>query len=484
MQYKWTVLTVTTVGVLMSGIDSRIVVIGLPTVAASLHADAEQAIWFTQSYIIGSTIALLFIGRISDMAGRVKIYNIGFAIFTVGSFFTSISPTPDLFIASRIFQGFGSAALFANSAAIITDAFPSGELGKALGINQVAFRAGSMLGLTLSGLILAFLEWRFLFYVNIPVGIFGTLWAHWRLKEQSKPETKTTMDWVGFGTFTVFIVSLLLALTFAAYGGTETAAVAVLGVVSAASLVLFVRAEQRHPHPLLDLSLLRIREFTGGVLTQLINAIAWGAFILIISLYLQLVIGLSPLEAGIEIVPFDIAMLAVGPLSGYLSDRFGTRPFTTAGLAVISASLFAMSAITPQTSHLVILGLLVLGGAGMGLFTSPNISSIMGSVPVSSRGVASGLRGTFFNVGFLLSFNLVIIVLTFYVPYSLITAIIASAAGAAVSVTDKAMFCSALDKVLLVMAVVNTISILPSLMRGRRVVSDSNTGQAPEVADL
>ena len=484
MQYKWTVLTVTTVGVLMSGIDSRIVVIGLPIVAAALHADAEQAIWFTQSYVIGSTIALLFIGRVSDMAGRVKIYNIGFAIFTVGSFFTSISPTPDLFIASRIFQGFGSAALFANSAAIITDAFPSGELGKALGINQVAFRAGSMLGLTLSGLILAFLEWRFLFYVNIPVGIFGTLWAHWRLKEQSRPERKTAMDWVGFATFTAFIVSLLLALTFAAYGGTETLVVAALGAVSAASLVLFVRSERKHPYPLLDLSLLRIREFTGGVLTQMISAIAWGAFILIISLYLQLVVGLSPLQAGIEILPFDVAMLSLGPLSGYLSDRFGTRPFTTAGLAVISVSLFAMSEITPQTSYLVILGLLVLGGAGMGLFASPNMSSIMGSVPVSRRGVASGLRGTFFNVGFLLSFNLVIIVLTFYLPYSLITAIIASAAGATVTVADKALFCSALDMVFLFMAVVNTTSIIPSLLRGGRVVSDSNTGTAPEAVDL
>ncbi len=183
MEYKWTVLTVTTVGVLMSGIDGRIVVIGLPTVAAALHADAEQAIWFTQAYTIGSTIALLFIGRVSDIFGRVKVYTLGFTVITAGSVLTSLSTSPDIFIASRIFQGLGSSALFANSVAIVTDAFPSGELGRALGINSVAYRTGSMLGLTLSGLILSIADWRFLFYINIPVGIFGTLWAHRRLRE-------------------------------------------------------------------------------------------------------------------------------------------------------------------------------------------------------------------------------------------------------------------------------------------------------------
>ncbi len=488
MQYKWTVLTVTTVGVLMSGIDGRIVVIGLPVVAAALHAGAEQAIWFTQAYIIGSTIALLFLGRVSDMAGRVKIYNLGFAIFTVGSFLTSVSPSPDFFIASRIFQGFGSAALFANSAALITDAFPPGELGKALGINQVAFRAGSMFGLTISGLILAFLNWRFLFYINIPVGIFGTVWAHKRLHEQREPETKTSMDWLGFGTFTVFIVSLLLALTYAAYGSDVYSTVAALGAVSAAFLVIFVMVERRHPHPLLDLGLLKIREFTGGVLTQLVNAVAWGAFILIVSLYLQLVVGVSPLQAGIEIIPFDLGLLVLGPISGRLSDQFGTLPFTTAGLGVVSLSLFAMSTITPTTPYILLLGYLVLGGAGMGLFLSPNMSSIMGSVPASRRGVASGLRGTFFNIGFLLSFNLVIIVLTLYLPYSQISAIIASAAGTAVSIGDKAKFSSALDKVFLVMTVINTMAIIPSLLRGKRAgldgAADSNTGRSPEISDV
>ncbi|MBI3859337.1 MAG: MFS transporter [Thaumarchaeota archaeon] len=484
MQYKWTVLTVTTVGVLMSGIDGRIVVIGLPTVAAALHADAEQAIWFTQAYTIGSTVSLLFIGRVSDIVGRVRVYTIGFTIFTIGSTLTSLSSTPNFFIASRIFQGVGSAALFANSAAIVTDAFPSNELGRALGINSVAFRAGSMLGLTLSGLILSVLDWRFLFYINIPVGIFGTLWARRRLHEVGMRERGVPMDWVGFGLFSVFITSLLLMLTFGAYGIAEVRGVAALGILTALSLSGFVVYERRTPYPLLDVGLLRIREYAGGVTTQLLNAMAWGAFILILSLYLQLVKGLSPIEAGVSIIPFDIAFLVFGPASGRLSDRFGTRPFTTAGLAVVTLSLLLLSTIGPDTPYATLVAYLVVGGAGMGLFVSPNISSIMGSVPAHRRGVASGLRATFFNVGFTMSFNIVILILAFFLPYSLITGIIGSAGSGMATVSDKAAFANGLDNVYRVLAIINAAAILPSLLRGERVkaqgvggnASDSNTG--------
>ena len=469
MQYKWTVLTVTTVGVLMSGVDGRIVVIGLPTVAAYLHADAEQAIWFTQAYTIGSTIALLFIGRVSDIVGRVKVYTIGFTVFTIGSFLTSIAISPDTFIAARIFQGLGSAALFANSAAIITDAFPTNELGRALGINSVAFRLGSMLGLTLSGLILSVADWRFLFYINIPVGIFGTLWARRRLHEIGPRETGSPMDWAGFASFTLFITSFLLMLTFAAYGVGETSIVSLLALTAAASIVVFVKVERGRSYPLLDFRLLRIREFAGGITAQLLNATAWGSFILTVSLYLQLVKGLAPLQAGVFIIPFDIAFLLVGPASGRLSDRFGTLPFATVGLAVITASLLLFSSVDVSTPFSTLIVYLIIGGAGMGFFVSPNISSIMGSVPAHIRGVASGLRATFFNIGFTMSFNITILVLSFYVPYSLVTAIISSATGAPANIGDRAMFSAGLDSVYRVLAVINVAAIVPSLLRGRRL---------------
>ncbi len=470
MQYKWTVLTVTTVGVLMSGIDSRIVVIGIPQVAAALGADAEQAIWFTQAYIFGSTVSLLVVGRVSDMVGRVKIYTIGFSVFTVGSLLTSLSPSPNYVIAFRVLQGIGSAALFANSAAIITDSTPGKELGLFLGINQVAFRVGAMLGLTLSGLILAVLDWRALFYVNIPIGVFGTYWAHRRLKEVSSPERGAPMDWQGFATFSGCIVSFLLALTFAAYGTFSLVWPLALVGASTVLLLLFVRRERSIPHPLLDLKLLRIKEFTGGVVAQMLNSLAWGAVILLLSLYLQLVEGFSPLQAGLAIVPFDLAFLAVGPLSGRLSDKYGHMPFTTSGLAVMSASLLLMSSTSVSTPYLTLALYLIVFGVGVGMFSSPNMSSIMGSVPPQERGVASGVRATFFNVGYVLSFNVAILVMTLALPYSVITAVISAPNPAAIVGVDKALFAKGLDYAFQVSAVINAVAIAPSVLRGKRAV--------------
>ena len=311
MKYKWVVLTVTTVGVLMDGIDSRIVIIGLPQVAAALHADAEQAIWFTQSYVLAGTIALLLIGRVTDIVGRVRIYTTGFTIFTIGSALTSLSQDPNQFILWRGLQGLGVAMLFINSVAMIVDATPRKDLGLSLGINQIAFRFGAMAGLTLSGLILSFFDWRALFYINIPIGIFGTFWAHHRLKEIAKVEKKSPVDWLGFASFSIAITSFLLALTYDAYGFSEAIVVYGLLIVSALTLSIFILYERRQAHPLLDMSLLRIREFTGGVIAQLLNAIAWGAFLLLLSLYFQLVLDMSPLAAGIAIIPFDIAFLIV-----------------------------------------------------------------------------------------------------------------------------------------------------------------------------
>lgn len=463
----------------MSGIDSRIIVIGIPEVAAALGAGAEQAIWFTQAYVFGSTVALLFIGRVSDMMGRVKIYTAGFLIFTVGSLLTSVSPSPNYVIIFRVLQGLGSAALFANSAAIITDATPSDQLGLFLGINQVAFRVGAMAGLTLSGLILLFLDWRALFYINVPIGIFGILWARRRLKELSKPERGVPMDWTGFVTFTTAVVLLLLALTYATYGTFPLEELAALLAGTAVFFALFVYQERRVPHPLLNLGLLRIREFTGGVTAQMLNSLAWGAVILLLSLYLQLVKGMSPLAAGIAIIPFDLAFLAVGPLSGRLSDKYGHMPFTTTGIAIMSGSLLLFSTTTVSTPYAVLAGYLVVFGLGVGVFSSPNMSSIMGSVPPADRGVASGVRATFFNVGYVLSFNVALLVMTAVLPYSTITAVISSTNPAAIAGVDKALFARGLDYAFEVSAAINAVAILPSVLRGKRSATYQEGKGAP-----
>jgi MFS family permease len=327
-----------------------------------------------------------------------------------------------------------------------------------------------MAGLTLSGLILSVLAWPFLFYINVPIGIFGTVWALKRLKDPGRPERTAPMDWAGFAVFTVFISLLLLALTYAAYGMADAWFVAVLSMASAVLLVVFVRLEVHKEHPLLDLRLLRIREFTGGIITQLLNSIAWSAFLLVISLYLQLVQGYTALQAGLAIVPFDIAFVVAGPLSGTLSDKYGTRPFTTAGLLVISIDLLLFSGSGLTTPYTTVALYLIVGGAGMGLFVSPNMSSIMGSVPVQRRAVASALRATFFNVGYTLSLNLVILLMTFTIPLAQITQILTSLTPSTLLV-DRAAFVTAIDRVYLVMAVLNFIAIVPSVLRGKRLIA-------------
>ncbi len=465
MQYKWTVLTVTTVGVLMSGLDTRIVIIGLPQVAAALGADAEQAVWFTQAYVLCSTIGLLLIGRASDIVGRVKIYTGGFAVFTIGSLLTGFAQNPAQVIAFRGLQGLGGAMLMTNSAAMIVDATPKDSLGLALGVNQIALRFGMMGGLTLSGIILAFLDWRFLFFVNVPIGIFGTLWAHARLKEIAKME-KAPIDWTGFVLFTTAIVSLLLALTFDAYQMSDEGLVYGLFALAAVTLVVFVAIERRHHHPLLDLKILGIREFTGGVTAQFLNALAWGAVSLLLSLYFQLVLHLSPFDAGIRIIPIDIAFLLVGPLSGKLSDKYGHTPFTTAGLALSSTALFLFSTANGSTSYELILVYMVIFGAGVGLFGSPNMSSIMGSVPNERRGIASAVRAVFFQTGSVISINLAILVMTFTVPYAIVSGVIAE--KTAIDAAQTALFSGGIQAAYLWMGAINALAIIPSLLRGRR----------------
>jgi MFS family permease len=323
-----------------------------------------------------------------------------------------------------------------------------------------------MAGLTASGIILSFLDWRALFYVNVPIGIFGTAWAHFRLRDMAKVERGTPIDWGGFAAFSVFILSLLLGLTIAAYGVAEMTTVLGLLVLSALALAVFVFLERRHPHPLLDLKLLRIREFTGGVVAQLLNAIAFGAVLLLLSLYFQLVLNKSPLEAGLLIIPTDIATLIAGPLSGRLSDRYGHLPFTTVGLAVISLALLLFSTTDASTPYpLLVVDMMLLGG-GLGLFASPNISSIMGSVPPERRGIASSFRATFFNVGYTISLNLAILIMTFTVPYAIVTRIISSS-PVGISPTDRFLFEQGIKTTYLWLAAINTVAILPSFLRGR-----------------
>jgi EmrB/QacA subfamily drug resistance transporter len=456
----------------MAGVDARIVIIGLPQVIQALGADAEQGIWISQAYLLGTIGILLLVGHFADIFGRKRIYTSGFVIFTLGSALTSLAADPFQVIIFRLIQGIGAGIIITSSVTIIVDATPRNELGLSLGINNLGFRLGAMAGLTLSGIIISILgDWRALFYINIPIGIIGTLWSQLAIKEtqhiqyNGNKHKLSCIDWTGFTAFTIFVVSLLLALTFAAYGiGSQLLTVECI-LISIFSLTVFIAQEFRCQNPLLDLKLFRIQEYTGGIVAQLINAISWGAVLLLLSFYFQLVLGLSPIDAGIRIIPFDIAFLIFGPLSGKLSDRFGHLPFTTTGIALSSLSLFLFSTVNATTPYLTTTAYMILFGAAIGIFSSPNMSSVMSAVPAERRGISSALRSTFFNVGFAVSLNLAILVISFTVPYTLVTQI---AAGYTTTLNvGKEMFLQGLKTTYLWLAVLNATAIIPSVLRGK-----------------
>lgn len=470
MQYKWLVLSVTTIGVLMAGLDARIVIIGLPEVIQALGADAEQGIWLNQAYLLGSIVILLLIGSFADTFGKKRIFTGGFITFTLGSAMTSLATDPMQAVLFRIIQGIGAGIILTSSVALIVDATPRNELGFALGINNLGFRFGAMAGLTVSGLILSLMgDWRALFYINVPIGIFGIIWSQLAIKETHIAEKNMNghsyIDWTGFLTFTVFITSLLLALTFAAYGMGNQLLTLECVVISVVSLAAFIAQEFRSRNPLLDLRLFKIREYSGGIIAQLINAISWGAVLLLLSFYFQLVLGLSPIDAGIRIIPFDIAFLVFGPLSGRLSDRFGHLPFTTTGIALSSLSLFLFSTVDATTSYMTVAVYMLLFGVGIGIFSSPNMSSIMSAIPAERRGIGSALRATFFNVGFAVSLNLAILVISFTVPYTLVTQIVGGYTTTLYA--EKDLFLHGLKATYLWLAVLNTVAIIPSVLRGK-----------------
>jgi EmrB/QacA subfamily drug resistance transporter len=451
----------------MVGLDTRIVIIGLPQVSQQLRANIEQAIWITQAYVLTNTLTLSIIGRLGDIFGRVKIYTYGFALFTVGSALTSLGTNPIEVIIFRGIQGVGAALVFTNSIAIATDAAPRDQLGLFLGINQIAFRAGALLGLTLSGLILSFLDWRALFYINIPIGIFGTFWARRRLKETALLDKDRHIDWVGFALFTAFLSCLMVGLTYGAYGTSGLTISYGLLISAAVLIVVFLLYERRTDCPLIYLRVFRIREVSGGLFALLFNIITWTGVLLLLSLQFQLVANLGPLQAGLRILPFEIAFLAVGPLSGRLADKFGQSQFTITGLIISSIALFLFSTTGATTSYFILSIYMILLGVGTGLFVAPNLRGVMSSVPPERHGIGSALFTLFLNIGLTVSLNLAVLVMSFTAPYDLITQIITAANPQSIPAEGIALFLASLKNTYFAFAIVNTLAIIPAAIGGR-----------------
>ena len=467
MQYKWTALTVTAVGTFMSGLDARILVIGLPTVAQQLHASAEEVIWIGQAYLLAGTVGLLLVGRIADQFGRVKMYNLGFVIFTIGSILSALAQDSFQLIGFRVIQGVGFALIITNSYAIVVDASPKSELGTMLGINQTAIRMGNVAGLTLSGIILSIVDWRGLFYVNIPIGIFGTIWAYKRLKEISVLDPIKKMDWAGFVLFSVGLTSALLGITYLSYGAGSAGFGFALLLSGFAFIAAFARVESKIPYPLLDLKLFKIRSFAMGGIAQLLNSIVLNAAIVLLAFYFQIGLGYSPLQAGLAVLPLDATYLAFSLWGGKLSDKYSPQILATVGLVIGTAGLIAMVAFGANTEYTILAIVIAVIGAGNGIFNPTNTRSIISSVPTNRIGIASGFRQTMFNVGMTSSYGIAILFLTFGIPYTLLSPLVQGLVPAVSLVSARIEFLDGFRIALILLAIINAAAIAPSLMRGK-----------------
>ncbi len=468
MEYKWVVLTVTTVGIFMATLDSSILVVGLPQVVTALNTNLVVGVWFITIYRLMITVLLVGIGRIADLYGRVRLYNMGFAVFTIGSLLSGLSQTAEELLVFRLVQGVGAALLFVNSVAIVTDVFAGGELGKGIGINQVAINAGTITGYTLSGILIQLFTWRSIFLVNVPIGVFGTYWSHKRLKEISQPSRGEKFDLVGAISFSSSITLLLLGLTI---GSVTDPLNLVLVASSAILMVLFVLDERRTRFPVLELSLFRIRLFTAGNISNLLSGLAFAGLAFIMTLYFQLVRGYDPLHAGIFLIPLDTTLIFIGPISGSLSDKRGARGLSTIGLVIAAAGFFYLSGFTTTTSYSQIALGLVLVGFGIGLFRSPNASSVMGSVPGAKRGIASGVRATMINTSIVSSIPLVLAVMTLDVPYKALINMIGNVntvSSGQIASGYLAPFLAGLQHALVLFSVLILVSAIFSFLRGSR----------------
>lgn len=459
--YKWTALSNTTLGVFMAALDSSIVIISLPAIFRGISlnpldpSNISYLLWLLMGYMLCTAVLVVAFGRLGDMFGRVKMYNAGFLIFTVSSILLSLTPGRGAeaalyMIIMRLVQGIGGSFLLANSAAILTDAFPINQRGLAMGINMIAAIAGQFIGLIVGG-ILADIQWRLIFWINVPFGLFGTVWAYWKLKDTGIRDIREH-DWWGNITFALGLILILVGITYGiqpyknhimGWTSPEVLSELLIGLIL---LVVFVILESRVPSPMFNLKLFKIRAFTAGNLAGLLSAVGRGGLQFILIIWLQGIwlplhgysFESTPFWTGIYMLPLTAGFLITGPLSGHLSDRFGARYFSTGGM-ILGAVCFGFLMMLPANFNFIVFSILLFAmGIGSGLFAAPNTTAIMNSAPINERGQASGMRATFMNAGQVLSigvfFSLMILGLTITLPQTMSKGLIKEGVPASVAV--------------------------------------------------
>jgi MFS family permease len=417
-RYKWIALSTVTLGTLMVFINQSIVLIALPDIFRGISlnpltpGNTGYMLWMLLGFMVVLAVLVVSLGRVGDMFGRVRIFNLGFAVFTFFSILLSITwlhgSTGALWlIGMRIGQGVGGAMLFANSSAIVTDAFPAHQRGLGLGINNVAAISGSFIGLVLGGL-LAPVQWHLVFLVSVPFGVFGTVWAHFKLEDRSV-RTPARIDWLGNVTFALGLILVLIGITYGLlpYGGHTMGwtSPAVLGEIFGGIAILFAFGviETKVASPMFRLALFRIRAFTAGNVASFLAALSRGGLMFMLIIWLQGIwlplhgysFSETPLWAGIYMIPLTVGFLAAGPLSGVLADRYGARPFATGGLVIVALTFVLLQMLPVDFNYWTFAALIFFNSVGMGMFIAPNQTGIMNSLPAQQRGAGAGMAGTF-----------------------------------------------------------------------------------------
>ncbi|WP_347220832.1 MFS transporter [Mycolicibacterium poriferae] len=445
-RYKWVALSNTTLGTLLAAVNASIVLISLPAIFRGIDlnplspGNISYLLWMLMGYLVATAVLVVPFGRLGDMFGRVRIYNVGFAVFTVAAIALSFDPFhlgagAVWLIVWRVVQGVGGAMLMASSSAILTDAFPANQRGMALGVNMVTAVAGSFLGLLIGG-ALAEWHWQAIFWVGVPIGLAGTIWSMRSLREIGQ-RTPGRLDWAGTITFGVGLTVLLIGITYGIqpYGQSTTGWTnpAVLGSIVArlVLLVVFCVVELKVAQPMVNIRLFRSTAFGMGNLAGLMSSVGRGGLQFMLIIWLQGIwlplrgydFESTPLWAAIYMLPITVGFLLAGPVAGALSDRYGARPLTVGGMALMAVSFLALVMIPVDFDYRVFALLIFLNGVGGGIFTAPNTATIMSSVPAAERGAASGVRATFFNAGSSLSigifFSLMIVGLANTLPGAL-----------------------------------------------------------------
>ncbi len=405
IDYKWIALSCTSIGLFFAVISGNTLIVALPVIMKDLNASFQEIIWSMMGFMFIMSILVPAIGRVADMIGRKKLFIAGFIVFTLGSLLCAFSRTGTDLLLYRMVQAIGGALMAANSVPIITDAFHRKELGKALGINGMIISIGGVVGPVLGGLLIS-MGWRWIFYINVPIGIIGTIWAAVQLKELDVLPAKQKFDWPGTILYSTGMLALLLFLTFGGLYGWLKPGVFIALAGAVILLPLFVYIEFRSAEPLLDMRLFESRALAFAYMSNLLNGIARGAVTFLLIFYFQGIKGIDPIQAAVMLIPFVLPQMIVAPVCGWLSDRIGSRILSSIGLFVSALGFLGLIWIKPESSYMELSIAMIIIGIGSGMFFAPNNKAIMEAVPVERRGIAGGVRTMMNNLGMIVSMAL------------------------------------------------------------------------------